>query len=466
MRIRLFPAAAGLFAVLAAGLLWLQLAGAAPSSAVPPHLIACASCHSMEQEVASWAQSPHQDVACLQCHTESDVAWIRHEFAEKNMEMADHPQLAPTIPLQVPNERCLDCHAPQMDYLLKDEAPPPLKAPAVLSDKPGTPMAINAMHDLHVNGEEAISCGACHFGSAHGPETTSTARVDAVHNACQSCHTEKQVTMAVTGSVSCGACHISVGSVTPKDHKNQIEWRVAHGTASTAGTCGECHFGPSAGPHGMLTSPAAYTSSTEDGCLACHGVAMPHPTGWMQGHTGEFRASSTTCANCHGTTGQGLYATYSGNPAAIANTGICKDCHLLPMPHPDSFMTVHGTESYKMPQVCDACHSARNVAAQPAVTQHASSSFCASCHDGYQHPTGWVANHGGKVTDSCAACHTVQGAPNQHNSCAACHTGSSAWHPKMWFASHGPVVEAQGEASCAKCHDYIQPSCAQCHRSR
>lgn len=480
MRIRPFPLIVSLIALLTAGLFWFQLAGA-NRSGIPPQLMACASCHSMEQEVTTWRQSPHKDVACLQCHTEGDAERLRREIAERDADMSAHPQGAAsrTIPLKVPNERCLDCHAPQMEYLLKDQAPPPLKAPAVLSNKPGQPMVVNAMHDRHVNGPNAISCGECHLRSAHGPQAKTATRVDVVHSRCLECHTQKQVSMTVTGSVSCTACHTSVGSVTPKDHKNLIQWRTEHGKASaTTGNCGECHLGESAGPTGKLTNPAVFKAGTQDACLACHGVQLPHPEGWMQRHTGEFKTSAQTCANCHGTSGQSMYARYSGNPAAIANTGLCKDCHLLPMPHTGSFISAHGSESYKMPQVCAACHSTRNVAAQPvSAASSASRSFCASCHASYQHSSGWVAEHGTKVTDSCTACHAIQGTPSQlnqsiqptqiqHNTCAACHTGNDAWHPKMWFATHARAVETQGEATCAKCHDYVKPSCAECHRRR
>lgn len=454
----LLPAAV-ILALFFCGSAWIQAGTSSP--ALSERLLACGTCHSMEQEVQTWLSGPHRTVACLQCHAEGDPTWVRHEFLERNEEMATYqnPVNPLTIPLKIANDRCLECHDPQMPALLKDLYPAPLKAP-VGASRHGTAMTINAAHDLHLNGSAQMTCLECHGGQVHGPAPGSPERIAQSHTNCQSCHDQKQVQLAVTGSVSCSACHVDPKVLMPQDHKQQNRWMADHGKRSLSDNCGECHLAQSAGPHGALANPTAFPTSQTDSCLSCHSnVAMPHGTGYLATHGAAYlKAPAGTCQSCH---------TPQGNPVtpapAHAVAGFCTDCHLQPMPHPASFMARHGALAQAAPATCDACHSPKNPARPSA--QHASRAFCASCHNAYQHPTGWVAGHGGKVTDSCATCHTLQGVPGQHNACSACHTASGIWHERMWFAKHGRIVSSQGDASCLKCHNEVQPSCAQCHRA-
>lgn len=422
-------------------------------------LLSCGRCHSMEREVATWQSGPHSDLACLACHEAGDPNWVRHEFSDRSDQMAEAVggTIHQTLPIKVPDERCTDCHAPQQDALMRDLIPAPLQptaSGAAQSSAPGSPMTVRAMHHLHMNEEPDLSCTDCH--SVHADPAKAP---DQSHQRCLTCHDEQKVTIPVSSSTGCAACHTDPAAVAPETHKSASQWLDRHGTASSVQLCGQCHLAQSAGPHGPLGDPARFPS-TSDACAACHaGVPMPHPADYLSGHgSASLKASPGTCENCHTPARSPIQP-----PPVHAGASFCKDCHLQPMPHPSSFVNSHGFEALKAPATCSACHSNQNPARPTAA--HASPSFCANCHSGYQHPAGWVGGHGEKVDASCSTCHAT-GQSGGHNACSECHTASGEWHPNMWFVSHARAVATEGEAGCARCHDHVEPSCSKCHRSR
>lgn len=451
------------------GLLWMNSAGAGAATTLPSkELLVCGTCHSMEKEVQSWQNTAHKNLTCLECHREGDVNWVRHELEDKNSEMAAKLSQKTAVPigLKVPDERCLECHATQLDALRKDVVPAPVSGKGTLPNQ-GKAMTVKAAHAVHLD-KAKLTCVQCHTDSAHGTNKPgTTAYRDAMHNQCLECHTQKKVTISVTGSTSCTACHASAAAVAPENHKNKDQWTASHGKTAANKSCGECHLSDTAGAHTKLSSATAFPTKAGDTCAACHsGVPMPHPKDYLAVHgTASLSAKSGTCEACH---------TAEKNPVKPtpehAKPGYCLDCHLQPMPHPASFLSSHGTTALNAPATCEACHSSRNVARPTA--PHASKTYCSTCHDSYQHPKGWVGGHATKVDNTCATCHTLlgqQGQQGPHNACSACHTSNTAtgaWHPKMFFITHGKIVNQQGDAACLKCHAEVEPSCAKCHTSR
>ncbi|HYF96072.1 MAG TPA: cytochrome c3 family protein [Symbiobacteriaceae bacterium] len=516
MRSRLVYLLAGLAAVAAVvafGFVFIHSAGAADTDPVkaPENLLYCGACHSMEKEVLTWQANAHKSVACLECHAEADPGWVRHEFVDRNDDMATLAQVHP-LELKVLDQRCEECHEPQMDQLLKDITPKPVLA-STKAPNASKPMETKALHDKHIKGSAALKCVDCHTTDAHGPTEGSTPWRDTTHKLCLDCHAEKQVKIAVTGSTSCGACHVQPAAVAPADHKDQAAWKIAHGDSAGNGTCGQCHLAESAGPHTQISSPDAFPSATKDACASCHaGVPMPHPDNFLSTHGKVSLASKAgTCESCHAATSMtgtapkttmgsaqscdschaqpmphpaGYLAIHGdkalaapsscttchspANPAnpgaAYASAGYCLDCHLQPMPHPATFLAAHGMTAQKAPATCEACHSPKNQAKPTA--PHANASYCSTCHDAYEHSTGWVAAHGSAVTESCATCHTLMGQPGQHNACSTCHSADGTWHPDMWYIKHANVVNKQGDAACVTCHNEVEPSCSKCHRDR
>ncbi len=425
-------AALGFFAAMSSG------AGAATAPArVSESLLQCGTCHAMTEEVTTWQSGPHADVACLQCHVEGDPGWIRHEFADKNPDMASHPVTTSlhTIEPKLDGQRCEQCHEPQMTQILKDIEPAPLNG---AQSGPLRSMGVKAAHDLHLNGKADLACTDCH--DVHGAAPGTAARQEQVHRTCQECHDKQQVTLKPTGDTSCTACHLDATAVVPADHQPKAQWQRDHGKAAVTQSCTQCH-------------------TSDKSCTECHaGEPMPHPAGFLAYHGQRAVASPAVCTACHS----------SSNPARPdaphASAQFCADCHAgQPMPHPDAYLSAHGGDALKSPAACQACHSGENPARPTAA--HASGAFCAACHDAYQHPAGWVASHGTKVNNSCTACHSTGSKQGGHNACSACHTSEGSWHPTMWFVSHGKVVNTEGKAACMKCHNEVQPACTQCHRN-
>lgn len=554
----LAAAAALALGVVALNFLHPANAGTEPAFKAEENVKFCGTCHSMEQEVLTWQANAHKDVSCLECHVEEDPGWIRHEFVDRNTEMK---KASSPLQLKVAENRCEECHQPQMEQLLKDITPKPINASTKAPDA-GKPMDTKALHDKHLKGNAKTSCTDCHYSDAHGFTESSTPWREATHKLCLDCHEQKQVKIAVTGTTSCGACHTQPMTVAPVDHKDLTAWKVSHGDSAGSKTCGQCHLSDSAGPHVQLSNPQSFPSATKDACASCHsGVQMPHPDNFISTHGKVALATKTgTCESCHSASATGtapragvdalscttchaqpmphpanflslhadkakaspasctachspankanpnalharssfcldchktpmphpadFLATHgqkaeaspstcttchsSANPispkASYAKASYCADCHLTPMPHPSAFVANHGAEAKKAPATCETCHSPKNVARPTA--PHANAGYCSNCHDNYEHEAGWVGTHGTAVTASCSTCHTLQGQPGQHNTCAACHTSNGKWHDAMWFAKHGPIVTKQGDASCATCHNYVEPSCSKCHRDR
>lgn len=433
-------------------------AAAAPS--IPEPMLACGTCHTMDKEVSDWKASAHENVACLQCHEETDPWVIRGDLKEQLDKMAQHPTTGTpkALPMTAPQERCTDCHKQQLDQVMKDITPAPLKASdKMFSGTPGQPMTVKVAHDVHVNGKAQMKCADCHLDAVHGPAAGTTERKDEMHQLCLDCHAKQNVTLDVPGDTSCEACHTT--NVAP--HKDvQQQWLTQHGQAvETDKNCGTCHMSKTAAPQtGNFANPALFKSTAGgDICVACHsGVPMPHPAGYLSIHgTVSLSTGSGTCESCHS----------SKSPIKEAPTKAkqqdCTSCHAQPMPHPARFVQNHGQIALQEPETCVACHSPKNPANPNG--SHASQQFCTSCHMSFKHPANWVAAHGTQVTEACATCHTMPGKTGTKPACASCHTGGP-WHPQLWYVSHARAVEEGGKAQCMTCHNYVQPSCTKCHK--
>ena len=74
----------------------------------------CATCHDMRPFYAAWTQGAHSEVACVECHVDAGVPnRMLHKFVALKEVYAEF-FTSPTYPqynAQVPNARCLRCHA-------------------------------------------------------------------------------------------------------------------------------------------------------------------------------------------------------------------------------------------------------------------------------------------------------------------------------------------------------------------
>ncbi len=496
----------GLLAMLLimAGLAWIQSVSAV--SPDPAKLATqCSSCHDMSDHVETWQQSAHKDVSCTDCHADPGVrGWVEMQLGQLRMLRAsdDEPFDISQVATDVPNERCVTCHAQEMPWVMQDLEPPQF-------DENGQPLRVAedqlrhfpalAGHDLHLTLDQPLKCTDCHSGASHGP-AEKVDQVQSWHNTCLQCHADEKVAMDVRTSISCSACHADLTLVSPEDHK-KADFRDLHGTsaASDIQSCQQCHLTPGLAQLGQGASPPAaahtpvalkehpaipempvgsiaVTDGMKDACASCHGVTMPHPTNWLASHTVGFTENPALCASCHGTRDQGFNMQVLGDPKAIATTdATCTNCHAQPMPHPGGWTaSLHQSQAKTAPQTCAQCHSEQNKVNPDS--PHALPGYCVDCHlNQFTHPGGFVASHGGialapngkDVSADCTSCHTPT-----VNSCTECHSDGIGkgvkqdWHPDTWVATHQNfALNSSGEisANCATCHTPTFNSCTDCH---
>lgn len=510
------PGLLAMLAIIAGIALAQSLSAASPD---PARLATqCSDCHAMEDHVTTWQASAHQNVACTDCHADPGVwGWMEVQVGRVRMAMAEARDPSAglgEVATEVTNERCLNCHAAEMPWVMQDLQPP-------VFDEEGKPIRVAreelqflgalAGHDLHLTLEQPLACTDCHAGVAHGP-SEQVDRAAAWHNTCLECHTEENVAMAVRNTISCSACHVDLPSVAPDTHKDS-GFRVAHGKQAVQEpqSCQLCHLNPgimtvesgqsahaqqmtlAAGetrePWIPLMEPGSLRvpPGMQDDCASCHGITMPHPDDWLRDHTNGYAENPALCATCHGAQGAGFANNVLGDPRTLPTEDpLCITCHAQPMPHPADWLTGgHQAAAQAQPLTCEQCHSPSNPANPDA--EHASPLYCAECHlSTFVHPDGFFAKHGKAalsgdvVGENCFTCHIVEGVKKglaaltgrSATTCAECHTDGFAsgveqqWHPSDWIRDHGSVaLNASGAISqnCASCHKPEFNSCAECH---
>lgn len=462
----------------------------------------CGSCHAMEPEVTTWQNSTHQEIACTACHTDPGLkGWVHMQVARVGMFLkVQRGQDSQTVSAHVPNQRCLDCHARQMPWVMQDLEPPDLDERGEPLPMPREQLAFLpavAGHDAHLTLEQPLLCTDCHNNVSHrAPEGAE--RRDDFHETCQSCHEQQQVRIPVQTPVLCAACHLDLKQVAPRDHTEPV-WRVQHGEQAKTGeaACQACHLMPDtlAAMEGGSRIPVAYPieksgplpthfdpalfplnvppGAPADSCLACHGLPMPHPQSWLRQHTDQFQQQPGLCIRCHGSDeGTGAAGGATGQPAAridaaaLPNSGECAACHGVTMPHTENYLAVHGQEARHAQATCTNCHSAANPVSPGA--PHAQPDFCTSCHAGVEmpHAAEYLARHGSEAQEkpeSCATCHSAANpvAPSAEHAgarfCTDCHGGLVMPHPEGYLKQHGGAAERQPQV-CAACHSPANPA--------
>lgn len=487
----------GLFAMILiiAAVAWMQTQSALPTDPAA-QAAQCAACHTMDTHVDQWKDSSHKQVACTACHAEQGVkGWVTLQLDMMRMrDKKDTADLA-HIKTEVPNERCMDCHARQMPWVMQDLKPAEL-------DEKGEPirpakdqlqfLAATAGHDVHLTMESPLKCTDCHSAVSHGPAPEKREEhVQTMHQICLDCHAQKQVTLNVRNSTGCSACHLDMGKIVPEDHKTTA-FRSGHGTsaAKDSTSCTQCHLNTgitkqaASAPHGLVPQlpPGSINvpANATDACATCHGTTMPHPKDFLTGHAKGFNEKPELCASCHGTRDQGFNMTFKGDPRTLSTTDpSCTSCHQQPMPHPEGYLEGgHQSAGKAAPATCQQCHSPSNPANPKG--SHATAQFCKDCHLGnYNHPQGYVFEHsddlavyGNNVAAAgCVQCHTT--VPGGQNSCASCHKDGSVtntqWHAKNFVGTHKATLAQYGNnqaaAGCTTCHGETkaQNACASCH---
>lgn len=179
--------------------------------------------------------------------------------------------------------------------------------------------------------------------------------------------------------------------------------------------------------HGKQSNQTCAVCHPPAKCSECHGLDIPHPNTWLGVHGGESLAKKATCAKCHN------------------QITFCEACHAK-LAHGIGWFAKHGVESKAGGATCLNCHTA------------AKNNSCEKCHAKNVHPSTWQSDHGKKAlaaNANCVTCHQ-----SQTKFCTACH-GFVMPHASDWNTAHRPAARAD-VTKCQKCH--TKQDCATCHK--
>jgi len=240
-----------------------------PAAIVTDRPSFCLTCHDMAPFYDAWAQSPHKDVWCVDCHVPPGVpARFAHKFialGEVYAELTTKPSY-PNYNAEVPNSRCLRCHA-------------------------GLDTKKVGKFDHKQHQSRGVACQTCHAAVGHKVtfaalsaagilnESNAPAGMTYVGQQFQGKGDGKASVLAGHKPVPCSNCH---------DQAN-VE-------------CSFCH-----------TPPAKHFGTTCRGChkpnVAFEKTVFKHPS------AGEHSYRSRPCAKCHPDGTAKVYCTcHKGNP--------------------------------------------------------------------------------------------------------------------------------------------------------
>jgi hypothetical protein len=367
------------------------------------------------------------------------------------------------------------------------------------------PKQIKFSHQLHK--ESGAACADCHSEAAASVKASDN--LLAKMEVCKSCH-EDQV------SKNCTYCHLSADSTTYRATPNPVrELTFSHQkhVEEQKTVCETCHTvldKENAGT-GELVPAMATCASCHNGaqaanaCETCHtNAAALRPadhnrTNYMREHKFSARLNDAKCGACH--TQETCIDCHNGSELMKVDVP-GKDLMSLRSPrlmaidrgqgmrltkiHDLNFKFTHGISAKGKAMECQTCHSAEQ--------------FCSECHkaggnvnQGEFKPashsvagftTLGVGSGGGEHArlakrdiESCAACHSIEGADPI---CLTCHTdvdGVKGNDPKthdrgFMSDTHGNWHTDPG-ANCYTCHTDVnarpggvkgQKFCGYCHR--
>ncbi|WP_418790428.1 NapC/NirT family cytochrome c [Phosphitispora sp. TUW77] len=305
----------------------------------------CKMCHNaMQPEYVTWQNSSHNNVACMDCHKESNLI---NMFKEKigtpgqlfHYYTTDNKEYIPiTMKSELPNHLCEQCHS------MKTRA---FSLPGDLKDP----------HEYHE--KVGVGCVKCHSGVAHGNIAGRSVATDSEIAAWSDKEGKENMTMEFTrpDMDTCVACHI-----------NPAKYGVT-GVESVTWDCGACHeeiFTPNS--HNLVSWTRNHgvdgAGQLKD-CVSCHAMGV-EPTFVADGVINNVVKSEVTVKDFAWT------------------TEFCINCHSqMPDDHKDKskWMPSHknAVQSKGMSN-CTACHSIQKPKAGETLPSPAKEVACNKCH--------------------------------------------------------------------------------------
>ena len=358
---------AGLAAGLGLGLLVVLALVAMLGTSTPQF---CGTCHIMKPYYASWKESKHNHIACVECHISPGIgAELRKKYEALSMVVKYFTATYGTKPwAEVDDANCLRCHERR---LLEGK----VDFQGVVFDH--TPHLTESRKGIR------LRCTSCHSQVMLGSHIAVTP------STCALCHFEGQ--LPDQGTARCRLCHAVPGRVTTVAGASFDHAEIARlGTA-----CGACHAGVIRGTGDV----------PQIRCLTCHNqadrLARYGDTEYL--HDWHVSKHKVDCTNCHlviehGTAPRGARAGAHGGAGAV-DAGSCGACHGSGHDAQQSLYAGTGGRGvpdmpgpmYAVGVTCQGCHNGETVATQAVkgplepVIQRADGVSCMACHGpGYE----------------------------------------------------------------------------------
>jgi len=358
---------------------------------------------------------------CVMCHTKKKPSFcnechhgekVNFKFDAAQPWTQQHPKAVTASGLKScvgkchTAQFCVDCHTKSKVFPASHRQGGWTHAAKPTMTKYGSvPASATAVHSVTAQ-KSTEQCEICHgAGGLNAPFCKSCHKLEMPHTkefkqfhaktgrqnpaVCLNCHTWSQL---------CSNCH-HVGASTT------APWMGVHGVSVTqngaAGCVAKCH--------------------KQADCVACHTSRKVVPGSHKAGgfikvagaergaHAALYKKDATVCTYCH-----------AGAPGALPNSGFCKNCHKVDMPHASGY-------GLKDPNAAPSLNNA-GLHAQVITGGQVNRPTCMKCHE----------------TESCNSCH---------------HKGSVGNQP--WMRYHPNVVKSGGADACFECHK--ETYCSNCH---
>jgi len=368
------------------------------------------------------------------------------------------------------------------------------------------PKRVKFSHEFHVK-EAGAACVDCHSGAATSGKASDN--LLAKMETCKSCH-EEQLTK------QCTYCHVGADSTTYTPTPNPIrELNFSHKAHvdSQKTACETCHTVlDKAGARTGELVPAMTTCTTchndvkaSNACEKCHtNLAALRPaehnrTNFVREHKFSARLGDAACGACH--TQESCVDCHNGSELMKVDVP-GKDLMSLHSPrltaidrgqgmrltkiHDLNFKFTHGISAKGKAIECQTCHSTEQFCSEchkaggnvnQGVFKPASHSVAGFTTLGIGSGGGEHARQAKRDIESCAACHSIEGADAV---CITCHTdvdGIKGTDPKThdrgFMSDNHGIWHTDPGANCYTCHTDInarpggvkgQKFCGYCHR--
>jgi len=343
--------------------------------------------------------------------------------------------------------------------------------------------AVSFDHEKHTRALGESNCRTCHPDSLDNslvftfpknpPDTDDEeALMNAWHNTCISCHTERGGEAKPAGPLTCGECHVRAATRTPAKHVPILPSYYEPVRDTYHGECRACHNEPArtaqdapvldwkkfqvlqgSPPEPQIPQAdfdyqrhALHTSTLDKDCGLCHYLSEkkhqaladegrePQCRDWQlepnpEGSRREQDFAHARCVNCH----------FKRTAAREEKSGplLCSECHTRSARAPDEMLDVARSDCEQKEKIL--IHSNESTIMDAVPFNHAEHQLrtqaCQDCH------------HNG--IQACHECHTVNGDEK-----AEFVTLAQAFHRE------------DSNRSCVGCHETRKkkPECAGCHQ--